>query len=239
VADRLAVIAIWVCESVKEKFMLPNDPREHALNGSNAILRWAMWFTLASLPLGVVSGLLFTLVMAVGLILAIVGIVWRLFGVVQIRIGELLLLIAVLGNIYGLTFGALFGTERTFHGETVPAFCFVIMASLVWILGSVTTGLLIAARLGQDATADRLKYVGFFLIYPLGIASVFVCAIMSLIFIAEQSSLFALTLVIGIFGGWIWHFGRQLQFEARLAERARDANARASHSNLVGRDVCS
>lgn len=206
--------------------------RENVLTRSAVLLRWGLGISLFSIPVAMAESWTFTLLLGAGMMLALVGVVWRMFGVIQLRMTELLLLIAVLGNIYGWLATAMFGGRGSRGLDDVPLFLFIAVGTLVWILGAVTNGLLIAVRLGEEETSARIVRVGFFLIYPIAIALVPICVLSTFICFTQGSALFALALGIGIFGGWIWCYGRELQNNAAVAQFAREAQARARNAHV-------
>jgi hypothetical protein len=186
-----------------------------ALQRSTKVLYSSAWMVVFGLALvfflhdGDIGGL----VMSAGLILASVGIVMRLFGVIQFRIVELVLLTMMLGNMLSGCYFFLLANKV----QSIIAYVDLVLFLFVWFLGGVTNGLIIAQRLDRDSTSERIETVGIFLVYPLGIAG-------SLAFIPLMLiSPFPIAILLfcgGVISILAWIFGRSLRQEAARAAMA-------------------
>lgn len=93
------------------------------------------------------------------LLMALFGVALTLFKVVQIRLPELLLVVAVLGNAMGWGFSALlprFGEQS--GGKAALAFA-VALPCFVWTLGGAAWGLWVAKELLVEHPRQRLWLV--------------------------------------------------------------------------------
>ncbi len=154
----------------------------------------------------------------VGLLLAALGIGWRMFGVLQIRIAELIWLVAILGNFFGLCLYLMQDSNGQIQIRNPGAWFNGVLFLLVWFMGSVTNGLIIAQRLGLDSTSERIEMAGIFLMYPLGITG-------SLLFIPGMLTATSPPLAVfwfcgGVISILIWIYGRSIRQAARQAALA-------------------
>jgi len=187
---------------------------ERTVQASEILMTLAAISSGASLLVLAIDPILFSIVLSASLLLALGSLIWRLFGAVQLQLGELLILIAVLGNVVGLTVMGLLGS--TPRAREIPAIAFVLIIGLVWFLGGVTNGLLCARRLEVNDFGGRLAMVLSLLIYPIAIAGLWISALAGLICLLSAQPEFILALVSGFISFILWLPGREYRKSARL-----------------------
>ena len=130
-----------------------------------------------AIGLGVFGGtsgpVIFVCGAVLALIMALFGIGLALFRVVQIRLPELMLVVAVLGSAMGMIYRSLDVTVAGSVGGKAALGLIVALPCLVWTLGGATWGLWIAKELLIDASIHRLWLVVVGLLTP----PAFACAV--------------------------------------------------------------
>ena len=189
---------------------------ELAQVGSSMLLRWATWLALLGIVLCLVDRLLCVVVLGLALLVAGAGIAWRLFGVCQIRTSELLILIAILGNVVGWSISGIRAELSTTRHVDVVVYGLLLAGFVVWFCGGWTTGLIVAKALKQDRLPERLALVFIFVLYPLGIFGSVASVVAVLIGIAAANpGLILIAGLIGIGSAHIWMWGSNLRRQAR------------------------
>jgi hypothetical protein len=187
---------------------------EDAITKSNHVLHWALWLTLSSLLCGLLHPLFFILLFVSGIGTAVFALVWRLFGAVQLRLGELLVLVAFFGNLLGWGIKSF----RVNSVDEIITFSIIAAFATVWLLGGVTSGLLIARRLKVEDSITRGALMLVFVLYPAALAGLPLCILTLIIMLGTgQKSEFILALNWGFFCAIFWLIGRTVRAHARLA----------------------
>ncbi len=192
-----------------------------AQTGSSNLLRWANWTAAFAMVLALFDGWLFGAAFAIALVMASTAIVWRLFGVIQIRISELLLLIALLGNIGGWSIRILLGASPNPQPEVIVSFCLFLIFVLVWLLGGITNGLIIAQSLKRERTTERLGLAVVFILYPVGIAGSIGSMLGLFIALFAGSEFGILCIAVGSICVGIWIHGSSLRQQSAVAAASR------------------
>jgi hypothetical protein len=121
-------------------------------------------------------------VVGAGAILANIAVFWRLVAIVQLRLIEMLVLVAFIGNGIGFSWAQAFPRhshygEGRFPIEAICIFGLLVSLFVFLLLGGVTSALAIAARLKVDEQADRFCLMFLFVLYPFAIVGGPTCAI--------------------------------------------------------------
>jgi hypothetical protein len=201
-----------------------DQQRQSLLIQNNTLLRAGMWTALAAFFCLFMSQALFFIVMAIGMVIGIAATIWRLFGILQMRTSELILLVALLGNAFGIGWSTLLNPQDYDYGyrylrgaDATIAFGFLMLVVTLWILGGAASGLQIAQRLKIEAARERLWLMILFILYPAGITSVIVCAFGLLAGLAGRSpGVLAVSFLAGTLGVGVWCLAREYRQLSRL-----------------------
>lgn len=112
--------------------------------------------------------------LAITAALAVLGTVMRLLGTVQLRLLELLILVAWLGNLIGWSIRGVLALPHEFDAGT--RFLFSVLAvgtALLWTGGGASIGLRLAQALAYETPLQRLKLLATGMFVPLAVTSVF------------------------------------------------------------------
>jgi hypothetical protein len=186
---------------------------EAAVKRSESLMMASIAVSLAALPCVAIHTTLFSLVLSAGLLLSLATIVWRLFGAIQIQLGELMILIAIVGNMAGL---AVMGISDAYSAEHVIYIGLLLIIALVWVLGAVANGLLCARRLEVNDLGSRLIMVLSFLIYPVGLAGMALSVVAGIFFIGMGNPGFFYVAFTFLGSALLWLPGREYRKRARI-----------------------
>jgi hypothetical protein len=165
--------------------------QKRSLAVTSYLLHWAMWLMIVGfVPLGLISEGLLVLFGFASITLAAIAIFWRLFGVVQFRLLELLLMLVLIGNLLAWSFSSNFRNPGFIRHESYVYFGFALVLSLVWGLGGATNGLLIAQRLQRNRTSERLWLMFVFIMLPAAIVALGISVILFVIGLVAPMVLF-------------------------------------------------
>lgn len=186
---------------------------EAVVKRSESLMIWSIAVSLIALPCVAIHTTLFSLVLSAGLLLSLATIVWRLFGAIQIQLGELMILIAVVGNLVGLF---VMGMSDTHYVEQIIYLALFLIIALVWVLGAVANGLLCARRLEVNDLGSRLIMVMSFLIYPVGLAGMALSVIAGVFLIGNANPGFLYAAFTFLGSVLLWLPGREYRHRARI-----------------------
>lgn len=184
---------------------------------------WISGFALLMTFTGIVA--VYEICLAGALLLALYGLVHRLFRAVQVRLLELAWLVAALGTIAGLCAQVL--RDGAYGRLRIDGFHAILMGgcALAWVLGGLTSGLYVAQRLKKNGTWERLGFVALFTLQPVAALGLLFTVAYFLFALPSYRPGPPLWLVlsllasptVGIYGIGMATFYKQ---EARRAERA-------------------
>ena len=149
---------------------------------ASAISRYTLRLAFIVFLLGIAGGVgaaffnrsegpvIFICAAVLALLVALFAVALALFKVVQIRMLELLLVVAALGNAMGLGYRYINDSVAVNVGGRGALILMVALPCFVWALGGAAWGLWVAKELLIDATRARLWLVFIGLLAPLAFA---------------------------------------------------------------------
>lgn len=146
---------------------------------SRRLLLWSMLLLVPSLVLTLGLGVLevFVVGWTAGLILAAAGLCWRIFGVFQIRLLELVFVIGLLGNVGGWMLGSVFRDRRHISDEDMMVLVYTMLAASIWILAATSAALAVARKRRLEDPLKRLGLFAIYLVYPGALVAQFIAPI--------------------------------------------------------------
>jgi hypothetical protein len=146
---------------------------------ASAVTRYTLRLALIVFLIGIAGGIgaalfnhsggpvIFICSLVLALLVALFAIALSLFKVVQIRIPELMLVVAALGNAMGIGYRTVNATVAESVGGRGALVLMVALPCFVWALGGAAWGLWVAKELLIDAARTRLWLVFVGLLAPL------------------------------------------------------------------------
>ena len=109
---------------------------------------------------------IFVCATVLALLMALFAVGLALFRVVQIRLTELMLVIAALGNVWGFSYKTLSDSVAMSVGGRAPMLLIIALPCMVWALGGATWGLWVAKELLIENSRSRLWLICVGLVAP-------------------------------------------------------------------------